>query len=102
MSGIKPPELNLFFAKLKERGRDAGMLADLLGVSRPAVTRVLNGSRRWGPIGRKLEPLLTAEEMALLHVAHRSPWNNRRVEKRPRWIHRKDAVLAHAQTLSNP
>lgn len=102
MSGMKPPELSQFFARLKERNRDAGTLADLLGLSRPAVTRVLNGLRRWGPIGRKLEPLLTAEEMRLLDVAHRSPWNTRRVAKRPRWMHRKDAVLAHSDTLSNP
>lgn len=89
MSGMKPPELNQFYASLQARGKDADLLALAIGVSRPALTRVLNGSRRWGAIGRKVEPLLTAEELRLLDVAHRSPWNARRVAKRPRWVPEK-------------
>lgn len=85
MSGIKPPELQKFYDSLSERGTSIEKLANAIKRSRPTVTRVLNGSRRRGPVWRKLTPLLTAEEIALLNVAHCSPWNTNRIAKRPTW-----------------
>ncbi len=93
MSGLKQPELTKFYASLQRRGRDAGLLADFIGVSRPALTRVLNGTRRRGNIWLKVVPLLTPEEVALLDVAHRSLWNNSALLKRPVWTPEKAARL---------
>lgn len=85
MSGIKPAELTKFYDSLKARDMSPEKLAAIIERSRPAVTRVLSGSRRRGPIWNKLLPFLTPEEITLLDVAHRSPWNAKRVAKRPRW-----------------
>lgn len=100
MSGMKPPEMSRFFALLRARNRDVGMLAELIGVSRPALTKVLNGSRRWGAIGRRVEPLLTEEEMGLLDVAHHSTWNAKRVAKRPMWTGEKAAACGGVGSAS--
>lgn len=102
MAGFKPPQLTAFYWKFHARtapdGRrfDTAVLAELVGASRPAVTRVLNGARRRGPLWPKIARFLTAEEVALLDVAHSSTWNTRRVEKRPRWTPEKAAALTVA------
>lgn len=93
MSGIKPHELTLFFARIHLRGLDTKKLAELVGCSRPTVTRILNGSRRRNWLWKRIAQHLTAEEVALLDVAHCSPWNNRRMAKRPRWTPDKAAEL---------
>lgn len=85
MSGFKPPELAQFYRRLHARGLDTTKLAERVGVTRSALTRVLNGARRPGPIFKRVSAHLTAEELELLHVAQSSTWNTRRVEKRPRW-----------------
>jgi transcriptional regulator with XRE-family HTH domain len=85
MSGFKPPELSQFYRSLRARGLVTAQLAEMVGVTRPALTRVLNGARRPGPIFNRVAAHLTAEELRLLHVAHSSTWNTRRVAKRPRW-----------------
>ncbi len=89
MSGFKPPELSQFYRSLHVRGLDTATLAQRIGVTRPALTRVLNGSRRQGPIFKRVAPYLLPEELRLLHVAHSSTWNTRRVAKRPRWAPEK-------------
>ncbi|MFA6959925.1 MAG: hypothetical protein WC205_04140 [Opitutaceae bacterium] len=94
MSGIKPNELNLFFASLHARGLDTAVLAEICGCSRPSLTRVLNGSRKRGPIWRRVSRHLLASEIALLDVAHCSPWNTHRVAKRPVWNSEKAAALS--------
>ena len=102
MSGFKPPELSQFYRQFHARqapdGRrmDTAVLAELVGVARPSVTRVLNGARRRGPLWPKIARHLTAEEIALLDVAHASTWNTRRVAKRPKWTPEKAALLAVA------
>ncbi len=85
MSGLKPFEIDLFYRRLHARGEDTSTLAAKVGVTRSALSRVLNGARRRGPIWRRVAPLLTPEEIALLDVAHRHPWNKKRVLARPRW-----------------
>lgn len=85
MSGLKPPEQTQFHRRLHDRGVDLSQLAEAINVSRPALTRVLNGSRRRGPIWKKVLPHLQPEEVALLDVAHCHPWNKKRVSKRPKW-----------------
>lgn len=94
MSGLKPPELNQFYAKLAARGLDTTDIAAAVGRSRTAVCKVLNGSTRRGPLWKRIERLLMPSEIALLDVAHRSPWNTQRIAKRPRWTPAKAAVLA--------
>ncbi|HLP07924.1 MAG TPA: hypothetical protein VK178_07140 [Opitutaceae bacterium] len=64
---------------------DTTKLADMVGRSRATVTRVLNGSRRRGPVWTKLAALLTEDERRLLDVAQCATWNNERVARRPRW-----------------
>lgn len=85
MSGLKPPQMSDFYRSLRGRGVTTEILADLIGVSRPTLCRVLNGGRRRGPVWAKVEPLLTPQELGLLDVAHCHPWNKKRAEKRPRW-----------------
>lgn len=85
MSGLRPMEMQYFYRRLHEPGLDTTRLAELVNASRPAVTRVLNGARRRGPLWAKIKAHLEPEEVALLDVAQCHPWNNRRVEKRPRW-----------------
>lgn len=84
MSGIKSPELQAFYRSLHARGLDVRALAEQLKLSRGAVTRVICGLRRRGPIWAKLAPLLTEHERALLDVEHRATWN-KRAKKRPAW-----------------
>lgn len=96
MAGLKPPEMNRFYAKIHERGLDTAKLAEQVGRSRSIVTRVLNGSKRRGATWKRLCALLTPDEIALLDVAHRSPWNIRRVAARPKWTQEK----AQAVTLA--
>ena len=86
MSGFKPPELSEFYRHIRSRALTAGILAEFAGCTRPALTRVLNGARRRGPIWDKIAPVLTEEERRLLDVAHSSTWNTARVAKRPRWL----------------
>jgi hypothetical protein len=93
MSGLKPPQIFTFHQKLRKRGLNVKLLAEQLKVSRPALTRVLIGSRRRGPLWDKVKPLLLPEEIELLDVALRHPWNIRRIAKRPRWA----KVAAHFQ-----
>lgn len=85
MSGLKPFEMNQFYDSLASRGLNTSRLAEQINVSRPALCRVLNGSRRRGPIWNRVAPLLTEHERALLDVAHRHPWNKKRLLARPRW-----------------
>lgn len=96
MSGLRPIELDYFFARLHARGLDTVKLAAAVNLSRPTVTRVLNGSRRRGHVWKKLLPFLTPREIELLDVAHGSPWNKKRVENRPRWTPEKSLLLAAA------
>jgi hypothetical protein len=86
MAGLRPIELAYFYRRIHARGVDCASLAEAVGRDRATVTRVLNGSRRRGPIWKKLKDLLTPEESALLDVAQSSPWNARRIAKRPRWL----------------
>lgn len=102
MSGFKPPELSEFYRLLHNRGVDTATLANAIGVSRPALTRVLNGARRQGPIFKRVAALLTPRELRLLHVAHSSTWNTRRVEKRPRWTAEKAASVGAAEPAFSP
>jgi hypothetical protein len=85
MAGLKPPELNAFYRRLQNRGLTTTQLATMIGVGRPALCRVLNGSRRPGSIWAKVSPLLTPEERELITVAHRHPWNRKRILRRPKW-----------------
>lgn len=85
MSGLKPPELTRFYHCLASRHLTTEFLAAEVGVSRTALCRVLNGSRRRGPIWRRVEAFLTTEEKALLDVAHCHPWNKKRLQARPKW-----------------
>lgn len=85
MSGFRPIELDHFFRRLHGRGLDTAALARAVGRSRATVTRVLNGSRRRGPVWEKLAALLKPEEIQLLDVAQASTWNTRRVQRRPSW-----------------
>lgn len=85
MSGLRPIELNHFYARLHARGLSTTKLGELVGRTPGAVSRVLNGSRRKGPLWRRIATHLAPEEIELLHVAERSTWNKKRVAKRPRW-----------------
>lgn len=85
MSGIKPIELTQFYSRIEARGITVLKLCEICGRSRPTVTRMLNGSRRRGPVWKKIEAALMPEELALLDVALCSPWNSARVAKRPVW-----------------
>lgn len=96
MSGIKPPELNQFYAKIHARGIDVDKLCEICGRSRATVIRMLNGSRRRGPAWPRIEAALMPEELRLLDVALRSPWNTARVAKRPRWNPAKIAGVRSA------
>lgn len=81
----KPPELYEFYRLLRERLMDTGKLAAVLNVSRPAVTRVLNGARRRGPLWPKVVALLKPLEIAALEAAHQTRWAKDRISKRPKW-----------------
>lgn len=94
MSGLRPVEMDQFYRRLHGRGLDTAGLADLVNASRPAVTRVLNGARRRGPLWLKVAAHLQPAEIALLDVAHCHPWNNKRVEKRPKWTPEKAEAFA--------
>lgn len=85
MAGFRPIELGHFYARLHARGLDTAALAAAVGRNRSTVTRVLNGSRRRGPVWAKLQTILTSEELRLLDVAQSSTWNTARVARRPRW-----------------
>lgn len=85
MSGLRPTETADFYRKLHARGMDTTALAAAVGRSRATVTRVLNGSRRRGPVWAKIRALLTEEERTLLDVAQSATWNTTRVARRPRW-----------------
>jgi len=85
MSGLRPFEITRFYARLRARGTNSTKLAAQVGVGRPALCRVLNGSRRRGPIWRRVMQLLTPDEIALLDVAQSHAWNRQRIAKRPRW-----------------
>lgn len=97
MAGLRPIELDHFYARLHARNLDTTVLAEIVGCSRPALTRVLNGARKRGPIWRRVARHLHAEEIALLDVAHRSPWNNRRTSRRPTWNTQTAAAVAAAK-----
>lgn len=93
MSGFKPPELYDFYNALHARGLDTSDLAAAVGRSRATVTKVLNGSRRRGPVWRKLQTILLPSEIALLDVAQSSTWNTKRIANRPQWTPAKRAAL---------
>lgn len=107
MSGIKPLELTEFYRRLHSRRAPSGrrmdtfVLADLSGMSRPTVTRILNGSRRRGPSWPKIARHLTPEELALLDVAHFSTWNTQRAARRSRWTAEKAGILGPAEEAVN-
>ena len=90
MSQFRPIEMGHFYRRLHERGLDTTALAVAVGRTRATVTRVLNGSRRRGPVWAKIRALLTADELRLLDVVQCAPWNNERVAKRPRWADVQD------------
>ena len=94
MSGLRPIQMEQFYRRLHNRGLDTTELAKRVNASRPAVTRVLNGARRRGPLWVKLLTHLLPEEVALLDVAQSHPWNNRRVNNRPKWTAEKAEALA--------
>src|SRR6185437_8383075 len=94
MSGLRPVELDQFYRRLHDRGLSTTALALQVGRNACTVSRVLNGSRRKGPLWRRLSALLTIEEKQLLHVAESSTWNKKRVESRPRWTPEKATSLA--------
>jgi transcriptional regulator with XRE-family HTH domain len=102
MAGLRPIEMEQFYRRLRERGLTVDDLAAAVGRDRTTVTRVLNGSRRRGPLWKKLERILMPSEVELLDVALRSSWNNRRVERRPVWTPEKAARLTAVDTLSHP
>ena len=102
MAGLRPIEMERFYRKLGERGLTVNDIAAAVGRNRSTVTRVLNGSRRRGPIWKKIERILMPSEIALLDVALCSPWNNRRAARRPVWTPEKQAELTGAQQLSHP
>lgn len=85
MSGHKPTPLQDFYTSFHNRGLTTDLLAEFVGRSRVTVTRMLNGSRRRGPIWPKIESQLTAKEIALLDVAHSVTWNTKNLLKRPEW-----------------
>lgn len=94
MKGFNPPELTEFHRRLRARGWDTATLAAAVGRSRTTVSRVLCGSRRRGPLWRKLVTMLTRQEIRLLDVAHSSTWNKNRIAKRPRWTPEKSEEFA--------
>lgn len=100
MSGLKPFEMNQFYDSLASRGLDTTKLAEQINVSRTALCRVLNGSRRRGPIWNRVAPLLTDRERELLDVAHRHPWNKKRLLARPRWAKVADRFHAESERVS--
>lgn len=85
MSGLRPEAMRRFYARLHNRGEDAGTLAAKIGRSRATVARMLVGSRRRGPAWPALARLLEPAELALLDVAIRDPWNKKRIDRRPKW-----------------
>jgi len=93
MSGFRPIEMDYFYRRLHARGLDTKTLAAMVGRNHASVSRVLNGSRRRGALWEKIKRHLQPEEIALLDVAHSSPWNKRRLEKRPKWTPEKAMEL---------
>lgn len=95
---IQIPEMAQFYRRLRARDLPVEKLAEIIGCSRPALTRVLTGARRRGPIWERAIRFLGADEIALLDVAQRSLWNTRRIEKRPHWdaakLQKKPAAAA--------
>lgn len=89
MSGLRPIELDQFYARIHARGLNTTALAEAVGRNPCTVSRVLNGSRRKGPIWHRLKSFLTEQEIALLNVAEGSVWNKKRVENRPKWTPEK-------------
>lgn len=85
MSGLMPYEMLQFYRRLRARGVTTSTLAVQVGVSRPRLCQVLNGARRRGPIWARVQPLLEPEEIRLLDVVQRHPWNKQRIKKRPKW-----------------
>lgn len=85
MAGFKPPELSEFYRKLHARGLDLSSLAAAVGRNTCTVSRVINGSRRRGPVWKKLQTVLLPEEIKLLDVAKSSTWNTHRIARQPRW-----------------
>lgn len=98
MSGLRPVEMDQFYHRLHDRGLSTTELARMVGRNACTVSRVLSGSRRKGPLWRRLSALLTEEERQLLHVAECSAWNKKRVENRPKWTPEKTLLLTGAQT----
>lgn len=94
MSGLRPHTMTLFFKRLHRRGVFVADLARAVGRNRATVTRVLNGSRRRGPLWPKLKELLQPEEIELLDVALRDSWNKERIAKRPKWESRCHLLVA--------
>jgi hypothetical protein len=101
MSGLKPPEMSAFYRKIQARGLTTEILANQLSVTRPALCRVLNGSRRRGFIWKKVTELLTPEELALLDVAHRHPWNRKRTLARPKWNDGRNLLAHRAERMAS-
>lgn len=94
MSGLRPVELDQFYRRLHDRDLSTVALAKLVGRNACTVSRVLNGSRRKGPVWARIKEHLLPEEIELLHVAECSTWNKKRVENRPKWTPEKAEALA--------
>lgn len=98
MSGLKPFEITQFYRRLHDRGLNVGVLAERLGRSSGTVSRVINGSRRRGPLWKRLARHLTDDEIRLLDVAKSSSWNTRRIARRPQWNSDLAAKIAERAT----
>lgn len=69
MSGIKEAAMTEFYRKLRARGHSVTSLSNVMMCGRVHLTLVINGRRSGKQTWRKLELVLTAEEMALLEKA---------------------------------
>lgn len=94
MSGIKPIALSDFYRKIHARGMDTKVLAEFCRRNPSSIFRVLNGSRRRGPLWKRIQQYLTPAEIALLDVAECSMKNIRLRKKRPQWTPELHASLA--------
>lgn len=65
MSGIKPMAVTLLRRKLVARGSSVSKVADQIFAGRSHVSQVLNGRLPGTQTWRKLERVLTADELAL-------------------------------------
>lgn len=94
--GIRPQQTTELYRKLHARGMTTQRLANEIGCSGGAVRRLISGHRKpAGPIWRRMQQLLTREELALLNatVEQFSTWNMKK-PRRPKWTPEIAAALA--------